>query len=112
MLPVDRDGAGYEDTGDHIEGDKQGNKLGASSRDHRDKSKTDEEDETAVRGVWLRWAVRPTKGKTKSEAGAVGDGREGAHLTQREVFRLQRAALLREAGRGAWNRPELHVGED
>src|SRR5215467_686993 len=62
-LPVDRDGAGYEDTGDHIEGDWEENKLASGSRDHRHKCKTDEEDQTAVRGVWLRRSLRPATGK-------------------------------------------------
>ena len=50
--------------------------------------------------------------KTQSEAGAGGDGGASAGTVPREVFRSERAALLREAARAARHRAELHVGQN
>ena len=111
LLPEGRGGAGDESTGSDLASDGEEDHLVAGGGDHRHQRPTDAALAGALRGVRLRRAVGPAAGTAKPEAGAAGAGGAGAGAVPRAVFRSERAALSREAARGARDRTQLHLGE-
>src|ERR1041385_4977554 len=105
-------GADDEDTGSDLEGDGGKAEVVGSGRDHRGERPDDAAVAGAVSGARLQRAVGSPQAESESEADRGGSAGESVATLPGEVFRLQRAAFSREAGRGARDKAKLHVGED
>ena len=111
LLLEGRGGAGDEGTGSDFAGHGEEDHVVAGGRDPRISDRHHAALAGALRGVWLRRAVRPAAGAAQPEAGSAGDGGAGFGAVPGAVFRFERAAFSREAAGGARHRTELHLGE-
>src|SRR5215472_11403372 len=100
-------GADDEGAGSDLESDGGKPEVVGGRRNHRGDGPDDAEVAAAVRGGRLRWPVRLSQAPAKPQTDPVGDRGEGAAVLSGEVFRFQRAAFPRKAGRGTGHPTQL-----
>src|SRR4029077_1519557 len=105
-------GADDEDSRSDIEGNGRKAEMVGGGRDNRGDGPDDAAVAGAVPGTRLQRAVGSPQAESESEADRGGSAGTGVAAVPGEVFRFQRTAFSRKAGRGARDKAKLHVGED
>src|SRR5271170_192941 len=106
-----RGGAGDAGAGSDSTDDGKADHVVAGGGDHWDQRPFDAAVAGALRAAWLRRSARPAAWGAERQAGTASPGGAGVGALSGAVLRLERAALSREAGRRAWDRTELYLGQ-
>src|SRR4029077_5103488 len=105
-------GADDEDSRGNFEGDGRKAEVVGSGRDYWGDGADDAALAGALPGARKQRAWGSPQAESESEADRGGSAGTSVAAVPGEVFRFQRAAFSRKAGRGARNQTKLHVGKD